>query len=47
MDGSMFSGLEKLFKYGFIVLCMFIPLGLWKLVEIVIWCWKHINITLS
>lgn len=27
-----------------IILCLiFVPLGLWKLVEIVIWVWSHLS----
>ena len=27
-----------------IVLCtLFVPLGLWKLIEIIIWLWSHVH----
>ena len=29
---------------GLIVLCIiFVPLGMWKLVEIIIWLWAHVH----
>lgn len=35
----------KLFWVMVIALCIFVPLGIWKLVEIIIWCSKHFHIT--
>jgi hypothetical protein len=29
---------------GFILLCIAVPLAIWKLVDIVIWLWRHIEI---
>ncbi len=33
--------LVKALKTGTVLLVVFVPLGLWKLVELVIWCWRH------
>lgn len=40
MDGSFLRGLE----YFAIVFIVAVPLGLWKLVEIIIWLFQHIKI---
>ena len=34
MDGSMLDGLDSLMKF----------LGMWKLVELIIWAFRHISI---
>lgn len=31
---------------AFILLCIFVPLGLWKLVEIIIWLFQHVSISI-
>lgn len=36
-----FSPLDGLFKAGG---CLIVPLGLWKLVEIVVWLFHHVRI---
>lgn len=43
MDSSTFRGLDDLFKYMFVALLVTTPLGLWKLVEIIIWAWEHVH----
>ncbi len=42
-----FSGLEDIFKYMFILLCVSVPLGIWKLVEIVVWLIHHVHVWVS
>jgi hypothetical protein len=37
MDRNIFSGLGFLFKIMLWLLAVFVPLGLWKLVDIVVW----------
>ena len=36
--------IEGALKVMFVALCVFIPLGLWKLVEIVIWLIKNVDV---
>lgn len=43
-DG-MFSGIDAALKAMFFTLCISVPLGIWKLVEIIIWLFQHINIS--
>ncbi len=43
MDSSAFNGLYGLFKFMFVALLVTTPLGLWKLVEIIIWAWAHVH----
>ena len=31
----------------FILCCIFVPLGIWKLVDIVIWLWDHVSIAIK
>lgn len=44
MDPSMFSGLETLYRWGMILLCISVPLALWKLIEIVIYLAHHLSL---
>jgi hypothetical protein len=37
------DGLEALFKMMVVLIIVFVPLGMWKLVEIVIWAWANIH----
>lgn len=38
-----FNGLDGLFTLVGWLLAIFVPLGAWKMVEIVIWLWHHIQ----
>lgn len=46
MVEGAFRGVGETIAFGFILLCIFVPLGLWKLVDIVIWLYKHVSITI-
>jgi hypothetical protein len=46
MIEGVFKGVSETIAFGFILLCIFVPLGLWKLVDIVIWLYKHVSITI-
>jgi hypothetical protein len=39
-----FPDLTPLFKAAAWLLAIFVPLGLWKLIEIGLWLWRHIDI---
>ena len=41
----MFDGIGTFISAMMIALCISVPLGLWKLVEIIIWITKHVKIT--
>jgi hypothetical protein len=41
------DAIEGGLKIMFGALCIFVPLGLWKLVEILFWLCKHIKITIN
>lgn len=43
--GNTVDAFMALLKYMAILLLIFIPLGLWKLLELLIWAWKHITIS--
>ena len=45
--GPAVDGLVDLFNAMAIALCIFVLLGIWKLVEILIWCWNNINISIG
>ncbi len=40
----MFEGFDQLLKGMFWALCVSIPLGIWKLIEIIVWLWNHVTI---
>ncbi len=42
--GEVFKILGKLVKFLFILCIIFVPLGLWKFIELIIWLIKHIKI---
>jgi hypothetical protein len=45
--GMFFDGIGKLINTLLILCVVFVPLGLWKFVEIVIWVYKHIHIHIN
>lgn len=38
------DGVDVLFKFTALLLTVFVPLGLWKLVELVLWVWKNVHV---
>jgi len=45
MDGSIFRGFEVIYKLFVVLLVVFVPLGLWKMVDIIIWLFKHLSVS--
>jgi hypothetical protein len=45
MDGHMFDGIGNLIVCLCWVCAISVPLGLWKLIEIVIWLCRHVSIS--
>lgn len=43
----MFSGIGKAMVVMFIVMCISLPLGIWKLIEIIAWAINHISISVK
>lgn len=41
--GSLGDGLASMFKAMVILLCISVPLGLWKLIELIVWLCSHIK----
>ena len=46
MVEGAFRGVSDAIALLFILCCIFVPLGLWKLVEIIIWLFKHVSISI-
>ena len=44
MDGSMFKGLGEGIAILFIICCISVPLGIWKLFDIVMWIVDHLRV---
>lgn len=44
MFDALGKALESLFRTVLVLLAIFVPLGLWKLVEIVIWVFQHVSV---
>ncbi len=44
MDYGIGDGLGQLIKFLFAVCCVSVPLGIWKAVDIVIWCVHHVSV---
>jgi hypothetical protein len=47
MDGSAYSRMLDGWATAFIVLVCLAPLGLWKLVEIVVWAFRHLRVVVQ
>ena len=51
MDGSAFraigEGIVGLIITVIVLLVIFVPLGIWKLVDIIIWLWHHFHIVIN
>lgn len=49
MDGSAYGriieGWAALFKAMVVLLIIFVPLGMWKAVELIIWLCKNVNVS--
>jgi len=41
------KAIDKLLKVCAILLFIFVPLGLWKIVDIVVWLWDKFSITIN
>lgn len=39
-----FKAIENLLVFLAVLCIIFVPLGAWKAVELIIWAWKHIDI---
>jgi uncharacterized membrane protein len=46
IDGSFVRAFDGLCYAALIAFC-FLPLGIWKLVDIIIWVYQHVQITLK
>ena len=44
MDVRMLDGLGELIIALFVICCIAVPLGVWKLVDIVIWLCQHVSV---
>lgn len=44
MDGSSFGRGFDILEYLFYISLLLWPLGIWKLIEIVIWLFQHVRI---
>tara|TARA_R110000868_G_scaffold177887_1_gene417042 strand:+ start:273 stop:419 length:147 start_codon:yes stop_codon:yes gene_type:complete len=44
MVKGVFDAIANMIATMFVLCCIFVPLGIWKLVEIIIWCYNHISI---
>jgi|LakMenEpi03Aug12_release.lakeMendotaPanAssembly.Ray.scaffolds.fasta_scaffold164734_5 hypothetical protein len=47
MDGSAFSGMGEVIATMMIACVIFVPLGIWKCVDIIIWLWHHFHIVIT
>jgi uncharacterized membrane protein len=41
---SVFEAIESLIARMLVLCVVFVPLGIWKLVDIAIWCADHISV---
>ena len=38
------EGIDKVINGMIVLLCVFVPLGIWKLIDIAIWLFSHISV---
>ena len=43
----MFSGMPDLFGPMMVMLAITVPLGLWKVIDIIVWLCRHIHLTIK
>lgn len=43
----MFEGIGKLINTLLILFVIFVPFGLWKVVELIIWAFSHVNVSIN
>jgi len=43
----MLGDVKQVIKGMMIILCISIPLGVWKLIEIIIWLFNHVSINVK
>lgn len=41
------EGIPDLFTPMIVLLAITIPLGLWKLIDIIVWLWHHVHIAIN
>lgn len=44
MYGGIGDSIASALKFMFMLRCIFVPLGVWKFVDIILWIVKHVNI---
>jgi hypothetical protein len=47
MDGSSYSRMLDGWATAFLVLACLAPLGMWKLIEIVVWVFRHLRVVVQ
>ena len=47
MYGNLGAAFVESFKWGIMIICITIPLSIWKIIDIIIWIIKHFDITFS
>lgn len=47
MDSRMFDGIGNLIITLCVLCIVFVPLGLWKAIEIIIWLYHHLSIDIK
>ena len=46
MDASAFDRAGETLAKAFALLLLLSPLGVWKLVEIIVWAWRHVEVSI-
>lgn len=47
MFGELGNAIDAVIKFMFALLIIFVPLGLWKLIEIAVWLYSHFSISFN
>ena len=45
--GQAFKSVNRLIALLVILCAVFVPLGIWKAVELIVWSYKHVHISFS
>jgi hypothetical protein len=41
------DGIGSAITFLFVVVCVSVPFAIWKLIDIVIWLWRHVGIVIK
>jgi len=47
MGVGMYDGIGDALTIMFVMLCISVPLGIWKMIDIIIWLCRHVSVNFN